>query len=409
MDFLGTLLSPRARLGEDAPPLALTAVNPDKLDASTTPPALYALIKGGGWAVWDKATASALAQRSFSVFEHEVTPPEATWLARYTGWAQMGSPPLIWFATCPTGARVDSAGLPVCGLALPPGAQEIPPRPGSDRCSVNSIPEVAEGSIRPGELEAARRLAPPGTTMCYRYFGGNPEVTDAQVNSARETVRVYDRLLRSVEQVEAHRSIYGGQFTPAQQNALTFARVWLASNAQPVEKARSYLFSGTKNQRRASRFGIGPLMAWVGITVAVAMAVASVSVAVSVLSNNEVRKKGIEAQVALNEAMQPRIDELVACAQDASRSEAQRRSCVQALRALGPITANLDPDKDASITSPTDWGAVAKWGAVGLGIAGAVYLVGPALRGASKATGEAFRVSEQKSRTRRKIIEDIAR
>jgi hypothetical protein len=116
---------------------------------------------------------------------------------------------------------------------------------------------------------------------------------------------------------------------------------------------------------------------------------------------------GVQAQIDLNNAMQPRIDELMACIKDPARTQAQRQSCNQALRSLSDLTGKMDPDKDLS-AGQQNWSEVAKWGTIGLGVLAGVYLLGPAIRGASTATGESFRVSEEKSRVRRKLLSDIA-
>ena len=412
MSLLGALVSPALRSSFGAAPSGLLVVEGNTLNPNTTPPAFYALIKNGGFAVWDEPTVQSLAQRYFSVASHDVTPSEAAWLeANASGWVARGRPKLVWFAVCPTGASVDASGQPVCGRAMPPGVKEIPPRPGTNPCSPASIPESAEGILRPGDLEQAERLKPPGSTVCFRYFGGNPEVSDAQMDSARETIRVFDRLLRSVEAVERNRQQYGGDFTVGQKNALSAARSWLATNVQPVEKARPYLFTGSGNIRRPriarTRFGvIDPITATVVIVAFIALAFITWRASAAYLADTEVRKMGLQHLADVSAQMQPRIDELIACVKDTSRTQAQRQSCNEALKSLSDLTGNLTPDMGGG--GGQDWGAVAKWGTIGLGVVASVYLLGPAIRGASKATGESFAVSEQKSRVRRKLLSDIA-
>lgn len=411
MSLLGALVSPTTRRPAfGAVPLALLVVDAETLNPNTTPPAFYTVIKNGGFVVWDEATVEALAQRYFSVASHDVTPAEAAWLETNPGWVAAGKPKLVWIGSCPTGATVDANGQPVCGRSLPVGVTEIPPRPGTNPCSPASIPEAAAGIVRPGDLEMAERLKPPGSTLCFRYFGGNPEVSDAQMDSARETIRVFDRLLRSVEAVEQNRQQYGGDFTVGQKNAISAARAWLATYVQPVEKARPYLFTGSGNIQRPriarARLGFEPL------TVAVIFAVLAVVVYVTsrssvvALADTEVRKMGLQLQADVNAQMQPRIDELLACIKDPARTQAQRQSCNQALRSLSDLTGNLTPDMGEG--GGQNWAEVAKWGTLGLGVLAGVYLLGPAIRGASTATGESFRVSEEKSRVRRKILSDIA-
>ena len=407
MDFLGSLVRPSLNT---APAPRLLVVDEDKLDPNTTPASFYTTIKSGGSVVWDEAAVTALASRYFTVASHDVTPAEAAWLeANSQAWVAHGRPKLIWFATCPTGAVVKD-GAPVCGRALPSGVQEIPPRPGTSPCSVESLPEVADGSIRMGELEAVKRMAPQGATVCFRYFGGNPEVSDAQASSARETVRVYDQLTQTVQQVEAHRAAHGVDLTVAQKNALAFARSWLTTNAQPVEKARPFLFGGAKNQLRMAsgraRFGVEPLTAAVVFAVVIGLCFVTQRAATAFLADAENRAKGIEARAGIAAAMQPRIAELTACVKDTSRSQAQRKLCADALRSLNSIAESIDPDKGGG--GPTWIPDAMKYGAIGLGVVGAIYLFGPAIRGASQASAQSFRVSEQRSRTRRKLLADIA-
>jgi hypothetical protein len=411
MSLLGALVSPTRRTSFGEAPLGLLVVDVKSLDPNM-PPSFYTVLKNGGSVIWNEPTVQVLAQRYFSVASHDVTPAEAAWLEQNAPtWVAGGRPKILWFATCPTGATVDANGQPVCGNALPVGVQEIPPRPGTNPCSRDSIPEAASGIVRPGDLERMEQIKPPGSTMCFRYFGGNPEVSDAQMDSARETIRVYDRLLRSVESVERNRQQYGGDFTVAQKNALSASRAWIATNTQAVEKSRPYLFSGSGNLRTPrvarTRFGVEPLTAAVVIAVVIGAVFVTWKASAAYLADAEIRKMGIQLQADLNASMQPRIDELMACIKDPARTQAQRQSCNQALRSLSDLTGNMDPDKDAG-GNQQNWGEVAKWGTIGLGVLAGVYLLGPAIRGASKATGESFRASEQKMRARRRLISDIS-
>jgi len=407
MDFLGTLLSPRtASYGAQA---GIAIVDPSTLDASTTPPAIYTLLKNEGFLSWDGAVVSELARRGFSTFSHDVTPAEAVWLSSNTPkWVESGKPGLIWFATCPGNVKLDAQGLPVCGGAPVPGMIEVAPKPGSNPCSIESLPESIEGEVRAGQLEAAKRLAPPGSTVCFRYFGGNPTVSVAQKGSARDTILAYDRLLRSVEQVETQRKTSGRTFTPAQQNTVNGARVWLATYAQPVEKARPFLFpSGSPNRRApahgaaSARFGIEPLTAFV-LTV---LAIAVVAGAVAWLADAKVREQAIQLRRDMYESMLPMIQELTACAQDTTRTQAQRQSCVDQLKNLGDLAGNLAPDVGGGTT---DWAQLAKYGVIGVGIVAGVYLVGPAVRAASTSTAASLGVGEQKSLQRRKMVRELS-
>jgi hypothetical protein len=406
MDFLGTLVSPRtASYGAQA---GLAIVDPSTLDASTTPPAIYTLLKSEGFLSWDGTVVSELARRGFSTFSHDVTPVEAKWLTANTPkWVEAGKPGLIWFATCPGGVKLDTQGLPVCGGSPVPGIIEVGPKPGSNPCSVESLPESIEGEVRAGQLEAAKRLAPSGSTVCFRYFGGSPTVSDTQKGSARDTILAYDSLLRAVEQVETQRKISGRTFTPSQQNAINGSRAFLATYAQPVEKARPFLFpSGSPNRRgpvragSAERFGIAPLVAVVIIVVAIA----TYQAATAWLADSKVREQAIQLRRDMYESMLPMIQELTACAQDTNRTPAQRQSCVDQLKNLSDLAGDIAPDVSGGTT---DWAQLAKYGVIGVGIVAGVYLVGPAIRAASTSTAASIRVGEQKSRARQRMIRDI--
>jgi len=409
MDFLGTLVPParRASYGAQA---GLAIIDPATLNASTTPPAIYALLKGEGFLSWDGTVVSELARRGFSTFSHDVTPAEAAWLASNAPrWVDAGKPGLLWFATCPGGVKLDAQGLPVCGGAPVPGIREVAPKPGSNPCSIESLPESIEGEVRAGQLEAAKRLAPPGATVCFRYFGGSPTVSDAQKSSARDTILAYDSLLRAVEQVEAQRKISGRTFTPGQQNAINGSRSFLATYAQPVEKARPFLFpSGSPNRRRPVRgpthaqFGIEPLTAFVLLVIAIA----AVAGAVAWLADAKVRAQAIQLRRDMHASMLPMLQELTACAQDVNRTPTQRQSCVDQLKNLSELAGNLAPDGGEGTT---DWAQLAKYGVIGVGIVAGVYLVGPAVRAASTSTAASLAVGEQKSLQRRKMVRELSR
>ena len=216
MDFLGTLVTPsrRTRYGAEAgAPAGILIIDPktNPLPLATTPPAIYALINGGGFVVWDQSTAGELARRGFSVSTHDVLPAEAAWLtANSQSWVAQGRPMLVWFLICPGAVTLDAQGLPVCGGLGIPGVSEVAPKPGTDACSVASLPESIEGEVTTAQLEAAKRLAPPGTTVCFRYFAGNPgKPTPAQESASRTTIQNYDRLSQSVEQMSAQRQRTG--------------------------------------------------------------------------------------------------------------------------------------------------------------------------------------------------------
>ena len=409
MDVLGTLVSPRPRFGEASASVKIAMIDPATLDPATTPPALYTLIKGGGFATWDPAAVRALARRYFTVVSHEVTPVERAWLTqRSPGYAAADSPRLVWFVTCPMGATLDASGQPVCGASFKEGVIEVAPEPGTDPCSVASLPVSIKGEVTSGQLEMSKRIAPPGATVCFRYFGGNPSITSAEADRARATIRAYDDLMTTVEQAENQRRLSGRTYSPEQQNAITFARAVLAEYSQPVEKARPDLFRGSQNRtlraiRQGAKFGVAiPVIAYVTL---IAFAAATALAAYALLSATETAEKIFQAKAGVVESFRPVVEELSKCAADTSRTDAQRQSCIDQMKALNTMLENMDPPGPLG---KTDLGAVAKWGAIGLGVAGVIYLFGPAVRGASKATGEAFAVSGERSRARRKLLADIA-
>lgn len=407
MDFLGTLVSSRARLGEAPASVKIAMIDASTLDASSTPPSLFALIKSNGFVVWDEATVSALARKYFSMVSRELTPAEQAWLSKASpSYASAGQPRLVWYGNCPTGAALDESGQPVCGSTLKEGILEVAPEPGTDPCTVASLPVSVKGEVTLAQLETAKRIAPPGATVCFRYFGGNPSVTPSESDQARTAIRMYDDLLSTVEQVENQRRVSGRTYSTDQQNALTYARIVLAEYSQPVEKARPDLFRGSQNRtlravQRGAKFGALPVVA----VVAIALAVATIAAAVGVLALTSTAEKIFQAKAGIVESMKPIIDELSKCAADPSRTDAQRQACIQQLQGLTTLVQSMDPPGPLG---KTDLGEVAKWSAIGLGVIGALYLFGPAVRGASKATGEAFEVSGQRSRARRKLIADIA-
>ena len=408
MDFLGTLVSPRARLGEASASLKISMIDPSTLDASSTPPALYTLIKSKGFVVWNESTVQALARKYFSMAPHELTPAEQAWLLKASpSYAASGQPKFVWFGTCPMGATLDESGQPVCGASFKDGVLEVAPEPGTDPCSIDSLPISIKGEVTPAQLEVAKRIAPPGATVCFRYFGGNPSVTSDEMGRARATILAYDDLMKTVEQVENQRRLSGRTYSTAQQNAITHARAVLTEYSQPVEKARPELFKGSQNRtlraiRQGAKFGALPVLAYVAI---IAFAVATVTVAYTILAATETAERIFQAKAGIVESMRPVIEELSKCAADPSRTDAQREACIQQMKALNTMLENLNPP---SLLGKTDLGEVAKWSAIGLGILGGIYLFGPAIRGASKATEQSLRISEQRSRARRKLIADIS-
>ena len=415
MDFLGTLVTPPARRASYGAQAGLLNVDPATLDATTTPPAIYALLKNEGFVLWERATVSELARRGYSTLQYEVTPADATWLASNAkGWVDAGKPGLVYFATCPGGGTFDAQGLPVCGGPQIPGIIEVAPKPGSNPCSIESLPESIDGEVRAGQLEAAKRLAPPGATVCFRYFGGTPTVSDAQKVRARDTILAYDSLLRTVDQTETQRKMSGRAFTPGQQNAINAARSFLATYAQPVEKARPFLFpSGSPNRHRPVRgaaraqFGLGPGMILLAV-VLIVIAIASVPLAMAWLAESKMLEQANQQRKDIFDAMLPAIQELTACAQDPNRTQVQRQSCVDQLKNLSELAGNVVPDPGGG-DPKTDWAQLAKYGVIGVGIVAGVYLVGPAVRAASTSTAASLAVGEQRSIQRRKMVREMSR
>ena len=412
MDFLGTLVTPsrRTRYGAEAgAPAGIliidTKTNP--LPLATTPPAIYTLLNGGGFVVWDQSTAGELARRGFSVSTHDVLPAEAAWLtANSQSWVAQGRPMLVWFLLCPGAVTLDAQGLPVCGGLGIPGVSEVAPKPGTDACSVASLPESIEGEVTTAQLEAAKRLAPSGTTVCFRYFAGNPgKPTPAQESAARTTIRNYDRLSQSVEQMSAQRQRAGRPLSPSETTAIANARVVLATYAQPVEKARPYVMpAGSRNARRArsAQFGVAPVV-WA--LVALAVAVSGVALAIAVTASEKTNGEIIAAQEKVNEAVLPMIDELTKCAADPARTDAQRQSCVDALNAMPALVDKMKPTLPSN-----EWmGDAVKYGVIGVGIIAAVYLIGPAVRAASTSTAASLGVAQQKNLQRRKLVSELSR
>lgn len=404
LDVLGTLFRPRPRVSMGAEVVVgILQIDPSNLDIVTTPGTLYILIKQGGFVLWRADAVQALQARGFSIQSHDVSADERAWLsARAKGYGQAGSPGLVWFAACPMGATVDAEGLPMCGSSIP-GLLEVAARPGVNPCSVDSIPEELEGTIKPGAIEAVKRIAPNGATVCPRYFGGNPTVTGSNRASAQRTVAIYDSLTKKVAGVESQRLRSGRAYEPGQATAVANARIWLANVSQPVEVFRSsFAGSGNRGSPRArrARLGLVPISIVVSL-ISIAVIVASVAGCVAFLSDDKVQMAGIEAHRALNEALAPTIKDLSACVADTSRTDAQRAACAESLKSLSP-ELGVEPD-----AGPTDWGKVAMYGTIGVGVVAAVYFVGPAIRAASTSTAAALQVGEQKNVQRRKMLEEI--
>ena len=413
MDFLGTLVTPsrRTRYGAEAgAPAGILIIDPktNPLPLATTPPAIYTLINGGGFVVWDQSTAGELARRGFSVSTHDVLPAEAAWLtANSQSWVAQGRPMLVWFLICPGAVTLDAQGLPVCGGLGIPGVSEVAPKPGTDACSVASLPESIEGEVTTAQLEAAKRLAPPGTTVCFRYFAGNPgKPTPAQESASRTTIQNYDRLSQSVEQMSAQRQRAGRPLSPSETTAIANARVVLATYAQPVEKARPYVMpAGSRNARRLHGARAGsrnPLIVYA--LVALAVIAVSVAVAIAVTASEKTNTEIIAAQEKVNEAVLPMIDELTKCAADPARTDAQRQSCVDALNAMPALVDKMKPTLPSN-----EWmGDAVKYGVIGVGIIAAVYLIGPAVRAASTSTAASLGVAQQKNLQRRKLVSELS-
>ena len=204
----------------------------------------------------------------------------------------------------------------------------------------------------------------------------------------------------------------GRAFTPGQQNAIIAARSFLATYAQPVEKARPFLFpSGSPNRHRPVRgaaraqFGVAPAV--LAAVVLIVLAVASVPLAMAWLANSKMLEQANQQRKDIFDAMLPAIQELTACAQDTNRTQAQRQSCVDQLKNLSELAGNVVPDPGGG-DPKTDWAQFAKYGAIGLGVVATVYLVGPAVRAASTSTAASLGVGEQKSLQRRKMVRELS-
>lgn len=440
MSYLAALVSPRFG-AESSPAMALgkadiQASSPG-LDAATVPPAIFVLLSQGGFVIWSPDVAKQLGLRGFSLLQHDLSADEASWMAaKSPSWASQGKSETVWFAACPTGASLDARRQPVCGQSLPKGVVEVAAKNG-DSCSVNGLPDAAEGEVSVVQLEAAKHIAPAGATVCFRYFGGNPVFSPEQraerIASARGVLATYDDLTRSVEQVESWRKIAGNPYTPAQATSVLNARAWLASMSQVVEKVRRTLpkaptqvpgsqapgskasdsrdsGSGNRPSRppllrrgeplpvsrppapyaqgsqgaRGSRDALATVAppAATASTVVIAIVALSPAAAAWACANPETGRVGLAARAELDRAMRPVIGAAASMLADAASSPAQRQAARATLRNLSTLldASGVKP-RDPGDTAPIPWGTVAVVGAVGVGVlAGVAYLVSPVVQ-----------------------------
>ena len=402
------------------------------LDAATVPPTIFVLLSQGGFVLWSQDTAKQLGMRGFSLLQHDLSADEASWFAaKSPSWAAQGKPGTVWFAACPTGASLDANKQPICGQSLPKGIVEVPAK-GGDSCSVKGLPDAAEGEASPIQLQYAQRIAPPGATVCFRYFGGNPVFPEAQhlqqVNATRETLAVYDSLTRSVDQIESWRKIAGNPYTSAQATSILNARAWLASVSPIVMKARAVLpnaassissasgeaASGSGNVRSFLRRS-GPLPVYrsnvrpqapyaygsratqdsassalaitgtpgtvVAAAVVIAIVALSPSVAIWACSQPQTQRAGFSAQADLAAAMNPVIQDAALILSNAASTPAQRQAARATLRNLSTLMAAGMKTQDPGDKAPIPWGTIAVVGSVGLGVlAGVAYMVSPVVK-----------------------------
>lgn len=438
MSYLAALVSPRFG-AETSPAMALgkadVQVSSPGLDAATVPPAIFVLLSQGGFVIWSPDVARQLGLRGFSLLQHDLSADETSWMAaKSPSWAAQGKPETVWFAACPTGASLDARKQPVCGQSLPKGVVEVAAKNG-DSCSVNGLPDAAEGEVSVVQLEAAKHIAPAGATVCFRYFGGNPVFSPEQrverIQSARQVLATYDDLTRAVEQVESWRKIAGNPYTPAQATSVLNARAWLASTSQVVEKVRRTLpkdaapaqapgaeggrgfqDSGSGNRpsrppllrrgeplpvfrppapyaRGAGQQGargsrdalatVAPAPVATASAVVITIVALSPAVAAWACANPETGRVGLAARAGLDRAMQPVIGAAASTLADASSSPAQRQSARATLRNLSTLVGTKP--RDPGDTAPIPWGTIAVVGSVGVGVlAGVAYLVSPVVQ-----------------------------
>lgn len=392
--MLEHLISPRRpRFGEETKKVLLRQLSRDELLAAPT--SIGTLVMGGGILVYDPITATALSNAGFSINEHDLTSPEAEFLSRFdTGaYAAWGNPKTVVFATCPFGTTITD-GKAICARTLA-SLQEVAPRVGSNPCSVDSAPELS--GITQSQLQGVKNTAPPGSSVCFRYFGTDAKPGSDDAARAVAFVSKYDEVERKATQAEEYFKRTGRTPTNEQILAISNARGFLTQYKEPVEDVRKEyggvsLAGVPRPAKRMARFGAP----WL-IPVLVVVAIITVSIAASVIlcAQEESRKKAIDADNALNEAMQPLVDKMVACVDNPNLTAEERSRCADTLKALTSYRGAADPSNEGN---KTDWAALAKWGVIGVSVMAGAYLLGPAIKAASVSAAARFDIDAQRKR-----------
>lgn len=383
--------SHRPRFGEEKTVLLRSLTKQELL---TAPTSIGTLVMGGGVLVYDPVTATALSNAGFSINEHDLTIPEAEFLKTFDGktYAAWGNPKTVVFASCPFGASVQD-GKAICAKNIP-GVQEVAPREGANPCNVDSAPEQA--GVTSAQLQGVKNIAPEGSSVCFRYFGTDTQPGNAEVSKAIQFVGKYDIIERKTSQAEEYFK-QGKRPTSEQALAVSNARAFLTKYKQPVEDVRKEymgvaLGGVARRVKRPARFGAPWL---IPVLVVVAIVAISIAAAVSICAAQETERAAIEADNALNNAMQNNVDQLVACTSDPNLTQEQRQTCAKGLETLAEYRKNADAGgKD----DKTDWAALAKWGVIGVSVVAGAYLLGPAIKAASVSAAARFDIDAQRKR-----------
>ena len=391
--MLEHLISPRRpRFGEEPKKVLLRPLSKDELLAA--PSRIGTLVMGGGVLVYDPVTATALSNAGFSINEHDLSMPEIDFLKRadpvtYSAW---GQPRTVVFATCPFGATVED-GKAICAKNIP-GVQEVAPRDGTNPCNADSAPE--QSGITTAQLQGVKNIAPEGSSVCFRYFGSDGKPGSAEVAKAVQFVRQYDTIERKTVQAEEYFK-QGNQPTKEQALAVSNARAFLTKYKQPTEDVRKEymgvsLGGVSRRSMRPARFGAPWL---IPVLVVVAIIAVSIAAAVSICASQETERAAIEADNALNNAMQNNVDQFTACITDPNLTQEQRAECAKGLETLKEYRKNADPGGN---DEKTDWAALAKWGVIGVSVVAGAYLLGPAIKAASVSAAARFDIDAQRKR-----------
>jgi hypothetical protein len=390
--MLEHLISPRRpRFGEEQKKVLLRPLSKQELLAAPT--SIGTLVMGGGVLVYDPLTATALSNAGFSINEHDLTAPEADWLSKFdTSYAAWGNPKTVVFATCPFGTTLQD-GKAICARSIP-GMQEVAPREGSNPCNVDSAPAQ---TVSQAQLQGVKNTAPPGSSVCFRYFGTESKPGSEDAARAVAFVAKYDDVERKATQAEEYFKRTGRTPTNEQILAISNARGFLTQYKQPVEDVRKEyggvsLAGVPRPVKRMARFGAP----WL-IPVLVVVAIVAVSIAASVIlcAQEESRQKAIDADNALNESMQPLVDKMVACVDNPNLTAEERSRCADTLKALTAYRGAADPSNEGN---KTDWAALAKWGVIGVSVMAGAYLLGPAIKAASVSAAARFDIDAQRKR-----------